>query len=240
MLRYKNLKRKPKDLLAATGLTADEFEALLVVFAETYAAHTPEDQTVEGKPRQRRRGGGGKATLTTMDDKLLFILVYEKTYPLQTMLGLQFGLSQGRANIWIHRLLPVVRQALAQMKLTPERDGRAVATSELANEGGADLVIDGTERRRQRPQDETQQQAQYSGKKKAHTDKNLVLVNRHSRKVVYLSPTQPGRKHDKKLADEAAIAYPIGTSLGKDTGFQGYEPPGVLAWQPKKSRKVRT
>ena len=240
MLRYKNLKKRPKELLAATGLNADEFEALLTVFAETYAANVPEDQTMDGQPRQRRRGGGGKATLSTMKDKLLFILVYEKTYPLQTMLGLQFGLSQGRANIWIHRLLPVVRQALASLKLTPEREGQAVAESELASEGGADLVIDGTERRRQRPQDNRQQQAQYSGKKKAHTDKNLVLVNCHSQKVVYLSPTQPGKKHDKKLADEAAIAYPLGATLGKDTGFQGYTPPGVLAWQPKKSPKVRT
>jgi hypothetical protein len=240
MLKYEDLKNRPKELLAATGLKADEFEALLAVFAENYEANYPADQTVEGKPRQRQRGGGGKATLRTMEDRLLFILVYEKTYPLQTMLGLQFGLSQGRANIWIHRLLPVVRQALERMKLTPERDGAAVAVSALASEGSADLVIDGTERRRQRPRDEIQQKEQYSGKKKAHTDKNLVLVNRHSQKVVYLSPTQPGRKHDKKLADEAAIAYPSGATLGKDTGFQGYVPPGVLAWQPKKSPKVRT
>src|SRR5258708_40291523 len=70
--------------------------------------------------------------------------------------------------------------------------------------------------------------------KKAHTDKNLVLVNTHSLKVVYLSPTQPGKKHDKKLADEAAIAYPPAATLGKDTGFQGYEPPHILAWQPTK------
>ncbi len=239
MLRYKDLKKKPKELLAATGLKADEFEALLSVFAERYAASNPADRTVDGKPRQRRQGGGGKATLSAIEDKLLFILVYEKTYPLQTMLGLQFDLSQGRTNIWIHRLLPIVRGALEQMKLTPERDGQAVADSALAREGGADLVIDGTERRRQRPQDAVQQQAQYSGKKKAHTDKNVVLANRHSQKVVYLSPTQPGKKHDKKLADEAAIAYPPGATLGKDTGFQGYTPPGVLAWQPKKSPKVR-
>lgn len=239
MLRYKSLKKKPKELLAATGLTAEEFEALLAVFGERYTARYGEEQTVEGTARQRRAGGGGKATLRTMDDKLLFILVYEKTYPLQTMLGLLFGLSQGRANIWIHRLLPLVREALTAMKLTPERNGQAVAQSALADEGGADLVIDGTERRRQRPQDDLQQQTQYSGKKKAHTDKNLVLVNCHSQKVVYLSPTQPGRKHDKKLADEAAIVYPRGATLGKDTGFQGYEPPGIVAWQPKKSLKVR-
>ncbi len=67
-----------------------------------------------------------------------------------------------------------------------------------------------------------------------------MLTNRHSLKVVYLSPTQPGRKHDKKLADEAAIVYPCGATLGKATGFQGDEPPGVLAWQPKKSPKVKT
>lgn len=237
MLRYEELKQRPKDLLAATGLKADEFEALLIVFAETYATRFATAQTVDGKTRQRRQGGGGKATLSTLEDKLLFILVYEKTYPLQTMLGLQFGLSQGRTNIWIHRLLPVVRQALARMKLAPEREGPAVANSELVVEGGADLIIDGTERRRQRPQDEVQQQVQYSGKKKAHTDKNIVLVNRHSQKVVYLSPTQPGKKHDKKLADEAMIAYPSAATLGKDTGFQGYEPPGVLTWQPKKAQR---
>jgi hypothetical protein len=68
----------------------------------------------------------------------------------------------------------------------------------------------------------------------------VVVVNRHSQKVVYLSPTQPGRKHDKKLADEAAIAYPGGATLGKDTGFQGDQPPAVLAWQPKKKTEVRT
>ncbi len=70
--------------------------------------------------------------------------------------------------------------------------------------------------------------------KKTHTDKNLVLVNTHSQKVVYLSPTQPGKKHDKKQADEAAIIYPLNATLGKDTGFQGYEPSDVVAWQPKK------
>ena len=238
MLKYENLKKKPKEFLAATGLKVEEFEAVLSVFGPQYRKRYAEE-TIDGKARQRRAGGGGKPNLDTMEDKLLFILVYEKTYPLQTMLGLQFGLSQGRANIWIHRLLPIVREALASLRLTPERDGQAVAHSGLATEGGADLVIDGTERPRARPVDSQEQSDYYSGKRKAHTDKNLVLVNTHSQKVVYLSETQPGRKHDKKLADEAAIVYPSGTTLGKDTGFQGYEPSGVVAWQPKKSPKVR-
>jgi hypothetical protein len=47
-----------------------------------------------------------------MEDKWLFILVYQKTNPLQTIHGLHFGLSQPQTNYWIHRLLPVLRRAL--------------------------------------------------------------------------------------------------------------------------------
>ncbi len=171
MLTYENLKKKASDLLAATGLKQDEFEALLMVFTESYRQRYPADETMEGQPRQRRVGGGNKGNLAKSEDKLLFILVYEKTYPLQTMLGLQFGLSQGQANTWIHRLMPVLKQALQAMGHSPVRDGSAVAESDLAQEGGPDLVIDGTERRRQRPQEEPAQTDQYSGKKSPHRQK---------------------------------------------------------------------
>jgi len=108
----------------------------------------------------------------------------------------------------------------------------------LVNENAPDLLIDGTERRRQRPKDAKKQKEHYSGKKKAHTDKNILLANIHSRKVVYLSSTEAGKKHDKKVADDNTITYPLGTTLGKDTGFQGYEPTGVLTFQPKKNQKA--
>ena len=81
-----------------------------------------------------------------------------------------------------------------------------------------------------------QQQEQYSGKKKTHTDKNILLVNEHTDKVVSLGPTVAGKKHDKKAADEGEIGYPTNATLDKDTGFQGYEPAGVLTRQPKKAR----
>lgn len=46
--------------------------------------------------------------------------------------------------------------------------------------------------------------------------------------------------HDKKAADAAQIAYPHNATLGKDTGFQGDEPAGVLTQQPKKTPKARS
>jgi hypothetical protein len=172
-----------------------------------------------------------------MADKLLFILVFQKTNPLQTMHGLQFQLSQPQTNYWIHHLLPVLQRALAALGMAPERDASRVATSPLALEGGPAMAIDGTERRRQRPTNAAQQREQYSGKKKTHTDKNLLLVNEHTDKVIYLGPTVAGKKHDKKAADEEEIAYPTHATLDKDTGFQGYEPAGVLTQQPKKTQR---
>jgi hypothetical protein len=173
MLTYAELKEKPKEFLAATGLYPQEFERLMPVFEKKLAAMAaPLEQTKGGQPRKRRKGAGPKEQLGTVEDKLLFILVYQKTYPLQTMHGLQFGLSQPRANYWIHLLLPILQQALAEMGVTPERDPQAVGESILVNESAPDLVIDGTERRRQRPktgrtlqwQEKSTYREEYAGK----------------------------------------------------------------------------
>src|SRR5215468_8584622 len=239
MLNYNKLQNRPREFLAATGVTLAEFAKLLPAFQAAYDTKYPPEFTLAGQARQRRAGAGATGKLPRAADKLLFILVYEKTNPLQTMQGLQFNLSQAQTNYWIHRLLPVLQQALAALALQPERDASRVAVHPLTLEGAPALAIDGTERRRQRPTDAARQQDHYSGKKKAHTDKNIVLINEHTGKVVYLGPTVPGKTHDKKAADEAAIVYPAHATLDKDTGFQGSEPVGVLTAQPKKSREAK-
>ena len=91
MLSYDTLKDKPREFLAATGLRLAEFECLLPAFQAAYAHQYPPDRTYEGKARQRGAGGGAKGTLPSFADKLLFILVYQKTNPLQVMHGLQFA-----------------------------------------------------------------------------------------------------------------------------------------------------
>lgn len=234
MLKYVELKEKPKEFLAATGLTEAEFQCLLTNFEVCYQELPgPKSKSVK-KKRKRKAGGGRHAKLSSSSDKLFFILVFHKTAPLQTMHGLAFGLSQPQTNHWIHRLLPVLQQALSKMGMNPEREGRKVGESLAAVEGGANLSIDGTERRLPRPVNTDQQKQKYSGKKKTHTDKNILLVNENTKKVVYLSATTEGKKHDKKLAEESKISYPRNAALTKDTAFQSYEPKGVLTAQPKK------
>jgi len=237
MLQYGEIKEKPREFLAATGITDEEFQVLLPTFEKCYELPLPRKPKKTKKKKQRARGGGRKAKLATASDKLLFILVYQKTFQLQVMHGLQFGLSQGRVNYWVHRLLPVLQKSLSDLGMKPEREGEKVTNLIEASEGGANLSIDATERRLQRPVNEEKQREKYSGKKKTHTDKNVLLANENTKKIVYLSATVEGKKHDKKLAEESKISYPKNASLTKDTGFQGYEPEGVLNQQPKKSKR---
>lgn len=234
MLSYNKLKARPRDFLAATSLTLDEFQQWLPAFQSAYEQRYPYELTRAGKPRQRRAGGGATGILQGFEDKLLFILIYQKTHPLQTMHALQFGLSQPQVNYWIHQLLPVLQETLAALSFTPERDASRLATSPLLRAGAPAGVLDGTERRRQRPTDAQRQKEHYRGKKKTHTEKNILLVNEITSKVAYLIPTVAGTTHDKKAADKVKMTYPVNATLDKDIGFQGYEPERGLTTQPKK------
>lgn len=240
MLEFTALKEDRRKFLALTGLTLKEFKELLPAFTKAYERQWASDKTLAGQPRQRAMGGGRRGVLMSMEQKLLFILVYQKTYPLQVVMGELFGMSQAAANQWTHRLLPILQTALNDLGVMPTRSGAAFAQAEQANREMADYIIDGTDRRRQRPKSPEKQALHYSGKKKAHSDKNLVIVNTRSKRVGYLGPTQAGKTHDKKMADDEHITYPPGARLHKDTGFQGYEPDVAETRQPKKSHAARS
>ena len=157
MITYASLKKNPRRFLSMTSLTVSEFDAMVSVFAEEYAATRSVTHTQAGQLRQRQAGGGNQPRLATLEDKLLFILVYQKTYPLQMAHGLQFDLSQAQTNEWIHRLLPILERSLVGLKQMPERDGAAFATHGVTPDVPPDLIIDGTERRRQRPKNPEKQ-----------------------------------------------------------------------------------
>jgi hypothetical protein len=231
MLTYNELKNNPSKFLSLTSLEVEEFDALLPSFKQAWDADVA--KRIASKPRQRKPGGGRKATLKSLEDKLLFILVYVKVYPLQEVQGELFGISQGQTNGWIQRLTPLLQSALAQEDLLPER-----APSKLEEVlSGYDLLeftIDGTERRRQRPTDAVEQQEYYSGKKKTHTLINNLIAHPSSRTVCYLSNTYPGKRHDKRICDEEGYVFPRLAELSQDTGFQGFRPEDVIIYQPKK------
>ena len=239
MLRYEELKTQPRKLLSLTSLTADEFEDLLPAFERAYLKKYPAKKTKVGNIRKRKAGAGRKSSLDRIEQKLLFALVYQKSYPLQAIMGELFGMGQSQANEWIHELLPILKQALDDYGVMPERNPKKFKAKEKNRKDASDSIIDGTERRRQRPKQSEKQALHYSGKKKAHTDKNVIIATAKKKRVSYLSQTYPGKTHDKKVADSEKISYPAHIALHKDTGFQGYEPNVRKTYQPKKSLASR-
>lgn len=240
MLTYADLKENPRKFVSLTSLTPGEFEYLLPAFARAYLRKYPVSQTKTGSERKRKIGAGRKGSLANIEEKLLFAVVYQKSYPLQSVMGELFGMGQSQANEWIHKLLPILKQALDDLGYAPERDPKKFKKKEQDRTDAADSIIDGTERRRQRPKKAEKQALHYSGRKKIHSDKNVVIATAKKKRVSFLSQTYPGKTHDKNVADTENISYPEHIRLLKDTGFQGYEPKVSKLLQPKKSRARRT
>jgi hypothetical protein len=73
----------------------------------------------------------------------------------------------------------------------------------------------------------------FTAEKKQHSLKNNTMINMSCR-ILFLTDTVPGKKHDKKLADETMSFLPEGSRLAQDTGFQGFTLNHVTILQPKK------
>ena len=122
MLRYHQIANDERRVLALTSLTPKEFADLVPLFTSSFYEYLDE-QTIEGYERVGRRYVPYRnSTLPTMEDKLLFILVYLKQAPTQEVQGILFGMRQSKANMWIHLLHPVLNRALAQNGDIPKRD----------------------------------------------------------------------------------------------------------------------
>src|SRR5215204_5019921 len=151
-MKYEEARTKPRVFQQLTGLKIEEFDKLKGAFQKASEEEEP-----------RESPAGRKAVLVTCEDKLFFILFYLRHYPTQEVLGFLFGISQGQANHWIHRLTPVVKEALGAENELPGRTAEDVeGLMEACPELG--FIIDGTERPIRRPQDSEDRRNDYSGK----------------------------------------------------------------------------
>src|SRR5262252_6117734 len=126
-VRFAELQSRPIEFLDFTSLTLDEFQQLVPPFEAAFHARMAAWR-MDGKPRTVRRFTVYQTCpLPTPEDRLLFILVYLKTYVLQVVQGRLFGMVQSKANRWIHLLLPVLLAALRALGDAPARSLTALA-----------------------------------------------------------------------------------------------------------------
>jgi len=69
--------------------------------------------------------------------------------------------------------------------------------------------------------------------------KNVLLINAQLT-ILFLSATEPGRVHDKRLADATPYPLPEGSHLLQDLGFLAFALDGVTAHTPHKKPRGGT
>lgn len=214
------LSRSPRAMKAMTGLSYEEFTNLVPVFRNAYISIKSADPK-----RQRRVGWGGRtAKLPTYEAKLFFVLFYTKAYPTFDVLGVLFDKPRGRSCTDIHFLLTVLEKALGQATVLPARKLTSVEEFLERFPEVRDVFLDGGERRIERPKKPKGERRAYSGKKKTHTRKNVVMTDEKKR-ILVVSPTKAGRRHDKCIADKFSLLSCIPHTVGvfADSGFQGIQ-----------------
>ena len=103
------------------------------------------------KGRKRAFGGGRKGGMPRGRDKAAFILFYLKVYPTFDLLGAVSGISRGECCAWVHRLMPLLEEALRRKLVLPRRKIRSMAEFHAAFPGAREVIVDGMERPRRRP-----------------------------------------------------------------------------------------
>jgi hypothetical protein len=140
-LRFADLQARSMEFLDFTSVTLDEFQQLVPPFEAAFQAHMTAWR-MDGKPRTARRFTVYKnCPLPTPEDRLFFILTYLKTYALQVVQGRLFGMVQGKANQWIHVLLPALLAALRALGDAPARSLTALAQRLGVSEADAATVV---------------------------------------------------------------------------------------------------
>ena len=209
---------------SVTGMSAMEFKQLSEEFGREHekAKQSRYKKGLKKGERQRKPGGGRKGNLKTLEQKLFFVLFYFKCYPTFDLLGFLFDLNRSNSLRNIQKLTAILEKTLNRKMVLPKRE---IHTSKELFKSFPELrnvFVDGTERPTQRPKDNDEQKENYSGKKKRHMRKNIVMSDEDKR-IIFLGPTAGGRRHDYEMfKDEFPSGeIPEDVRFWMDLGFLG-------------------
>jgi hypothetical protein len=144
--RCVDIQARPMEVRDVTSLTLAEFQPLVPPFEAAFQAYMAAWR-LDGQPRTARRYTTYQnCPLPTPEERLLFLLVYLKTYPLQVVQARLFGMGQSNAHQWIHVLLVVLQATRHTLGDVPTRSvSRLAARLGVAEAEATALVVPTTE-----------------------------------------------------------------------------------------------
>lgn len=220
IMRYEHLNQHPKIFPKVTGLTVTEFDQLVADILPRYV--DAEQERLQHPDRQRDIGAGRNYVLD-LRDHLLLVVVWLRIYPTGDVLGYLFGVSAPTVSRTLKRVLPLLEQAGRDTMRLPDpgRKRRRQFSELLALIPDLSVVVDSFEQTVQRPQDRSDANAHYSGKKKRHTLKSQVVVDADSGYLVDVSESVRGPTADIKLLEQSGllVRLPAEVGIGGDLAY---------------------
>jgi hypothetical protein len=211
-LRYELLVNKPSYLKRLTGMDAKEFKHLVSKARSEWLRQVVRPKKVSGRAYE----------LSDMENHILVMLIYYKFYITYDFLGMIFGVDASTANRAVMRIEPILA------KISHFEKKRLSNKDDLST-----IIIDVTEQRIERPVKD--QKIYYSGKKKRHTIKTEIQINKHG-KIISISKPYPGSMHDFKIRKEGKKLDPDSRVLA-DSAYQGLADIHAKAFVPYKKSK---
>ncbi|MCJ7614027.1 transposase [Candidatus Bathyarchaeota archaeon] len=218
MLNYDVLSKKPSVLRYFSGLELQEFEALNLKIKERYT--TFEQKRLFRADRKRKIGAGHPFKLS-LTDRLLMLLVYYHLYVSSTLASYLFDLSQTNVLKDIRKIEPLVSEVLPLPKKMHQKVRRLRTLDEVETVfPGFKAFLDATEQEIPRPKAKRKRKTHYSGKKKKHTVKTQITVNKDGL-IVHKTRHARGSTHDYALFKHNHPHLHDVVSLGVDLGYVG-------------------
>ncbi len=240
MITYEQAKQKPRAFRSITGMSISEFDEL---YQKLIPVWVRSERERLDRPDRRRAIGGGHPYALKLRERLLMTAVWLRLYLSTEALGFFFGVDKSTASRNTRRVLPCLRRLGDETLGWPEPPKRGEGKSiEQALRDYPDLlaIIDATEQPVERPSDDEQQKAHYSGKKKRHTRKTQIIVNEKG-VIRDVSASTPGSVHDLEHFRQSGAdqRIPEEVTAGGDAGYQGLhkELPDHSIFVPHKARR---
>ena len=220
MLNYGGLSKKPLIFRSFSGLEVPEFDALYAKIEEAYPAF---EQKRLYRSDRKRRVGAGRPFKNPLNDRLLMLLMYYRLYVTSTLLAFLFDLGQTNVLKDIRMLEPLVSEVLPLPKKLHQKVRRLRTFDEVeAVFPGFKAFIDATEQEIPRPKSKRKRKTHYSGKKKRHTVKTQLTVNKDGL-IVHKTRHARGSRHDYALFKWCPPRLPKEVGVGVDLGYKGIQ-----------------
>lgn len=223
MMNSEKVLKNARLMHTLTGMSAGEFRDLVPAFEEQIRRFRKKLYVLDAE-RTRKPGGGKKGIVKTPKEKLFFILLYYKCYPTYDVMSFLYDCDRSACCRRQHALCVILERTLRRKLVLPKRQIRSVEDFLRAFPEAKEVFIDGTERPIQRPKDTDMQKANYSGKKKRHTRKTIIISTKDKR-IGFLSKTVEGKESDITILRSAAPPrfIPKNVKTHVDLGFKGLD-----------------